>query len=154
MIRSDAKYARIAFLGILLNFCCIYFFNYAHKTGVTWREGSAIHWVLWQNRIATIWAAMVRMHEPAWLSPIFTRATLIIEALIPVFLLFPVGQKWTRRAAIVSILGLHIGISLMMTLGPFSYSMMSFALLLIRSDDWDFVGRLFSWKGATRFGRL
>jgi len=34
----------------------------------------------------------------------------------------------------------------MMTLGPFSYSMMSFALLLIRSDDWDFAIRRFSWK--------
>src|SRR6476661_1243254 len=113
MIRSDAKYARIAFLGILLNFCCIYFFNYAHKTGATWREGSAIHWVLWQNRIATFWAGLVRTHEPVWLSPILTRSTLIIEALLPVLLLFPGGIKWTRRAAILGIIGLHSGISLM-----------------------------------------
>jgi hypothetical protein len=150
MIRSDATYARVAFLGIVLNFACIYFFNYAHKTGSTWREGSAIHWVLWQNRIATIWAAMLRMHEPAWLSPVLTRSTLIIEAVLPVLLLFPAGQKWTRRAAILAIWSLHCGISLMMTLGPFSYSMMAFSLLLISADDWNFIGRALSWKGPRR----
>jgi hypothetical protein len=146
MIRSDAIYARLAYFGLLFNFSCIYFFNYAHKTGATWREGSAVHWVLWQNRIATIWAALLRMHEPAWLSPVLTRSTLVVEALLPVLILFPVGLKWTRRAAIVAIFGLHTCISLMMTLGPFSYSMMSFALLLVRSDDWEWIQRSLAWK--------
>lgn len=147
MIRSAPKYARVAFLGILLNFACVYFFNYAHKTGTTWHNGSAIHWVLWQNRIATIWAAMLRMHEPAWFSPVLTRSTLLIEATLPVLLLFPAAQKWTRRAAILAIFGLHSGISLMMTLGPFSYSMMAFSLLLIGPDDWSLIGRVFTFKG-------
>jgi hypothetical protein len=150
MVRGQATYARLAYFGILLNFACIYFFNYAHKTGPTWRAGSAVHWVLWQNRIATMWAAMLRMHEPAWLSPVLTRSTLVIEALLPVLILFPTGQRWTRRAAIVVIFGLHVSISLMMTLGPFSYSMMSFGLLLIRSEDWDWLGRALASKRPRR----
>jgi hypothetical protein len=146
MVRSETTYARLAFFALLINFSCIYFFNYAHKTGATWREGSAVHWVLWQNRIATMWAAIVRMHEPAWLSPVLTRSTLLIEAVLPVLILFPTGLRWTRRAAVVAILGLHASISLMMTLGPFSYSMMSFGLLLLRSEDWDFIEQTFAWK--------
>jgi len=147
MTRSAPNYARLAFFGILLNFVCIYFFNWAHKTGVTWREGSAIHWVLWQNRIATIWAAWLRMHEAPWVSPLLTRATLFIEASMAFWLLLPIAQKWTRRIAILSIWALHSGISLMMTLGPFSYSMMAFSLLLIGPDDWALVRRLFAHKG-------
>ncbi|HEX9296265.1 MAG TPA: HTTM domain-containing protein [Polyangiaceae bacterium] len=147
MVRSAPRYARFAFFGILLNFVAIYFFNFAHKKGLTWREGSAVHWVLWQNRIATIWAAWIRMHEPAWFSPFATRATLGIEAAIPVWLILPMAQKWTRRVAILSIWALHCGISLMMTLGPFSYSMMAFSLLLIGEDDWKIVERLFSHNG-------
>ncbi|HKQ71695.1 MAG TPA: hypothetical protein VJT73_20270 [Polyangiaceae bacterium] len=147
MVRSPPSFVRVAFLGILLNFACIYFFNYAHKQGVTWRDGSAVHWVLWQNRIATVWAAWLRMHEPGWLSPILTRGTLVIEALIPLWLLVPTFTKWTRRLAIASIIALHSGISLMMTLGPFSYSMMSFSLLLVSRHDWELAGRLITSKG-------
>jgi hypothetical protein len=148
MIVSEPRFRRVAFFGILLNFACVYFFNYAHKVGTTWRDGSAVHWVLWQNRIATIWAAMLRMHEPAWLSPVLTRGTLVIEEALPLLLLFPIAQKWTRRAALLAIFSLHCGISLMMTLGPFSYSMMSFSLLLVSGYDWDFVRRFWVKKGA------
>jgi hypothetical protein len=147
MVRSQPSVSRLAFFGILLNFACIYFFNYAHKQGVTWKDGSAVHWVLWQNRIATIWAALLRMHEPRWLSPVATWGTLAIEASLPVFLLSPFFHKWARRLALAGIFALHGGISLMMTLGPFSYSMMSFALLLIGKEDWDFVQRLFRQRG-------
>ena len=147
MARTPVSYVRIAFFGILLNFACIYFFNYAHKRGTTWHDGSAVHWVLWQNRINTIWAAFLRMHEPAWLSPVLTRGTLIIEAAIPVLLLSPFATKWTRRGAIACIWALHSGISLMMTLGPFSYSMMAFSLLLVGREDWELVRRAFAWRG-------
>jgi len=149
MVRGEPTYARLAFFGILLNFACIYFFNFAHKKGLTWRDGSAVHWVLWQNRIATIWAAWIRMHEPRWLSPAATWGTLTLEASLPVLLLFPLWQKWVRRVAIVAIFALHAGISLMMTLGPFSYSMMAFSLLLIGKNDWALFDRVLSHKGRT-----
>jgi hypothetical protein len=148
MVRSRPSYARLAFFGMLLNFACIYFFNFAHKKGMTWKDGSAVHWVLWQNRIATIWAAWLRMHEPSWLSRVMTWGTLGIEASLPVFLLSPVFHRWARRFAILAIFALHAGISLMMTLGPFSYSMMAFSLLLVGKKDWELAGRLFRQRGA------
>jgi predicted DCC family thiol-disulfide oxidoreductase YuxK len=143
MVRSADRFARVAFFGLLVNFACIYFFNCAHKRGLTWRDGSAVHWVLWQNRIATIWASWIRMHEPRWLSPMATYGTLGIEAALPVILLFPVAQAWTRRIAILAIFLLHGGIALMITLGPFSYSMMCFSLLLLGPVDWQLARKLF-----------
>ena len=146
MVVAPTSFARLAFFGIVVNFACIYFFNFVHKRGVTWHDGSAFHWVLWQNRIATIWADLIRQHEPSWLSPLATWATLGIEALLPAWLLLPVAPKWPRRIAIVSIFVLHSCISLMMTLGPFSYSMMAFSLLLIGPEDWTSISRLFAAK--------
>jgi hypothetical protein len=146
MVRSPPHYARFAFFGIVVNFAFIYFFNFAHKHGVTWRDGSAVHWVLWQNRIATIWAAMLREHEPSWFSPVATWATLVLEAGLPVWLLVPIAPKWPRRLAIFSVFALHAAISILMTLGPFSYSMMAFSLLLIGPDDWSLVSRFFRAK--------
>jgi hypothetical protein len=146
MVRSPATFTRFAFFGITFNFAAIYFFNYVHKHGATWHDGSAFHWVLWQNRINTIWAAWVRMHEPPWLSPLATYATLVLEVGLPVWLLIPVAPKWPRRIAIFSIFALHTSISLMMTLGPFSYSMMSFSLLLVGAADWALVSRFLSSK--------
>ena len=141
MVRSPPSYVRLAFFGMVLNFVFIYFFNVVHKNGMTWKDGSALHWVLWQNRIATIWAAWIRMHEPPWLSPMGTWGALVLELSIPIWLLVPIAPKWPRRLAIASIFALHGTISLLMTLGPFSYSMMSFSLLLIGPADWAFVAR-------------
>jgi hypothetical protein len=146
MVRSPPNFARLAFFGIVLNFAFIYFFNFAHKHGPTWRDGSAVHWVLWQNRIATIWTAWLRMHEPAWFSFAGTWATLVLEVGLPVWLLVPISPTWPRRIAIFSVFALHAMISLLMTLGPFSYSMMSFSLLLIGPEDWEIAKRLFRSK--------
>jgi hypothetical protein len=105
-----------------------------------------VHWVLWQNRIATIWAAWLRMHEPAWFSFVSTWGALILEAALPVWLLVPISPKWPRRIAIFSVFTLHGMISLLMTLGPFSYSMMSFSLLLIGPEDWALAQQFFRSK--------
>jgi hypothetical protein len=144
MVRAPKTFVRFAYFGIVFNFAVIYFFNCVHKHGVTWRDGSAVHWVLWQNRIATIWTAWLRMHEPSWFSPVSTWATLVLEAGLPVWLLIPIHSKWIRRIAIFSVFSLHGMISLLMTLGPFSYSMMSFSLLLLSDPDWAFARRVFA----------
>jgi len=139
---SPSRFVRVAYFGIIVNFALIYYFNCVHKRGATWHDGSAVHWVLWQNRINTIWAAWLRMHEPRWLSPVATYGTLAIEGVLPVLILSPIAQKWTRRAAIAGIIMLHGGISLMMTLGPFSYTMMCFSALLVSEHDWALLARL------------
>lgn len=139
---APRRFVRVAYFGILLNYGFVYYFNCVHKRGSTWRDGSAVHWVLWQNRINTIWAAWLRMHEPRWLSPVATWGTLVLEGMLPILILSPIAQKWTRRAAIAGIFMLHGGISLMMTLGPFSYTMMCFSLLLVSEHDWNLLARL------------
>lgn len=134
--------ASIAYLFICLNFAVIYFFNTVHKNGTSWHGGTAVHWVLWQNRISTHLAEFLRLHEPGFLSPMLTWGTLFMEGSLPVLILTPWLRKYARALAILFVFSLHGGISLIATLGPFSYAMMSFSLLLVQKEHWDFLERL------------
>lgn len=127
----------LAYLGICFNFAFIYFFNALHKMGGSWREGSVIHWVLWQNRMATSLAAWVRLHEPFWLSPMLTWGTLVMEWALPVLILVPLWKKHARAIAILLVWTLHGSIAALCTLGPFSYSMMVTSLILLQPEHFD-----------------
>lgn len=134
------RFVGLGYFAVCLQWATIYVFNVLHKSGTTWHDGSAVHYVLWQNRVATHLAALVRMHEPFWLSPAMTWGTLVMEAALPLLILTPVFQTWPRRIAVLFIWTLHGSIALLCTLGPFSYSMMCFALLLVTKDDWVLLG--------------
>jgi hypothetical protein len=122
-------------LGVLLQLVAIYVFNVLHKSGETWSKGEAIHWVLWQNRVVTPVAVFLRLHEPSWFSAVGTYATLLVEGLMPLLLLSPWHPALTRRTGFLLGLGLHLGIALLMILGPFSFAMIGFWFFLLPVDD-------------------
>jgi hypothetical protein len=125
-------------LGFLLfNFAAMHGLNALAKTGTNWRNGSAIHDMLWLNRFVTPMAGMIRMHEPSWFSPFFTSATLWVEFAIPILILLPFRQRLARRIAILFVFGLHFGISRLMELGPFPYAMMCASILLLAPEEWE-----------------
>lgn len=121
-----------AFLVICVQFACIYFFNTVHKTGPTWRDGSAVHHLAWVNRLATHLAIWLRTHGLATLSPLLSWGTLVVEGALPVLILSPWRQRWLRPIAFALILGLHGSIAALAHLGPFSYVMMCFGTLLLQ----------------------
>jgi hypothetical protein len=113
----------LAVLALTLQLCVIYWLTAAHKTGATWQHGEAVHYVLWQRRVATPLGFWLAHHEPSWLSPLATYGTLAIEWMLPLFALYPFGV-WPRVVAFAGALALHGGIALVMALGPFSYAML------------------------------
>ncbi|HVY27819.1 MAG TPA: HTTM domain-containing protein [Polyangiaceae bacterium] len=123
--RAEARLPLITFaaLCVLLQASVIYLLNAVHKNGHTWRAGDAVHLVLWQHRVNTPFALWFAQHEPAWFSPFASSMTKRTELLLPVLLLWPTQLKLTRPIAFVLALGLHLGIALCLTLGPFSYAM-------------------------------
>ena len=143
-----------AFFGICFNFAAIYFFNTIHKSGPSWMDGTAVHYVLWQNRMATGLAALVRMHEPFWLSPLLSWGTLAAEGGMVLFVLSPWGQRKLRTFGFITCWSLHGGIATLSTLGPFSFSMMAFGVLLIQGADFDLLHRTFSRAKLKRVVRV
>lgn len=137
----------VAYLCVLLNFAVIYFFNTWHKTGNTWHDGSAVHWVLWQNRLNTAFAGWLRLHEPAFFSPLFTYGTLVVEGSLVALILSPWRWQLLRPIAAINVWALHFGIALVCTLGPFSWAMMAFGVLLLTPDAW-------TWLQQKRYPKL
>jgi predicted DCC family thiol-disulfide oxidoreductase YuxK len=130
-------------LALLLQWSIIYFFNCVHKSGAGWRNNSAIYWFLYQDRIVTGLGVWAREHVPFWVFAVLTRATLIVEGILGVILLMPSSQKWMRRVAFLLALVLHGNIALLSRLGPFSYVMVMFFLMLFGQEELDWLGRWF-----------
>jgi len=133
---APAMHVSFVCLALLLQLAAIYGLNAANKTGPTWTGGTAVHYIFWLNSRNTWLAGLMRAHEPAWLSPLLTRGTLVFEWSAPFLALSPVFQTPLRRVLIASMWCFHLGIASLMSLGPFAYAMMAFSLLLLGPNDW------------------
>ena len=80
-------------LALTWQLALIYLFNAVHKQGSTWREGSAVHYVLHLDRLATPLAVWLRDFIPPDLSRALTWSALAIEWSLPVLLLSPFGVR-------------------------------------------------------------
>jgi predicted DCC family thiol-disulfide oxidoreductase YuxK len=141
--RRVQPFVSIVVVGLLLQWSIIYFFNFVHKTGVGWQNHSAIYYFLYQDRIVTSLGVWAREHVPYGVFTLLTRMTLLVEGTLSFILLVPFAQKWLRRVAFVLAVGLHGNIALLSRLGPFSYVMVLFFLMLFGQEELDWLGRWF-----------
>jgi predicted DCC family thiol-disulfide oxidoreductase YuxK len=132
----------LAALGLLVQVAIIYWFNFVHKSGVTWKQGTAVYYVLHQERIVTWLGLWVREHVPFSLTKLMTYGTLAVEAAAPFLVLSPMWWPWTRLLAVVLLAGLHISIAAMTNLGIFSAAMLAFYPFLIDGAVWRLGTRL------------
>ncbi|MGE0321274.1 MAG: DCC1-like thiol-disulfide oxidoreductase family protein [Polyangiaceae bacterium] len=146
----DLPVYRLAIFALILQWSVIYFFNTVHKSGHGWQDGSALHWFVYQDRIITDFGVWVRNNVPFGVLRFLTYSTLVVEGALAGILLIPFGQKWLRRLAFVLAFGLHGNIAAMSRLGPFSYVMVSFFVLMLGGADWAAVGRYFGKEKRRR----
>ncbi len=147
---DERAFVSLACLGVLLQLAVIYWFNFLHKSGPSWHDGTAIHYVLWQERIITTFGLWAREHAPEALWSALTHGTLIVESAAPFLLLSPVLRDWTRGLAIVALTGLHVGIALLVNVGVFSAAMIAYYPLLLTEGHWRLFERLVPSRGRRR----
>src|SRR6185436_6935213 len=80
---DNTRFRSLAVLGLLVQIAIIYWFNYVHKSGQTWKDGTAVYYVLHQERIITWLGLQIREHVPYVLTKLMTIGTLVIEAAAP-----------------------------------------------------------------------
>jgi hypothetical protein len=140
---SDAApFVSISVVGMAAQLAVIYLFNALHKEGVTWREGSAIHYSLWLDRVVTPLAVWLRGVLSETGSKALTWGTVAIEGILPLLILSPIGRPALRRVAMALILGLHVGIAALLHIGIFSLVMIAMATCLVSTADWEALSRL------------
>ncbi len=125
---TPTKHSRLvchgAVLVILMQLSAIYALNAINKGGSTWMDGSAVAYVMQQERMLWLFGFVVRDSFPDWTIRFLTYGTLVIEAVAPILILLPILQTYCRTAAIVMLSALHIGIFVTIDVGLFSPFMM------------------------------
>jgi predicted DCC family thiol-disulfide oxidoreductase YuxK len=139
--RDVTPVVSLAALAVILQLANAYLFNALHKGGPTWRTGSAVHYVIFQDRMVTWFGVWLRPHMSLALSRVLSWAALATEASMPVLIIAPVKRVWLRRLAILACLGLHIGFQLFINLGIFSFVMVAFTPYLLSPADWELFAR-------------
>jgi hypothetical protein len=151
LARGGPAQPRVTRLGVLAFTCqlaFIYFFNAVHKNGETWRDGTAVHYVLHLDRLATPLAVWLRARMTLGLSRAMSWTALGIEWSLPWLLLSPFATRHCRRLAIALVIALHGGFGLFMNLGVFVPAMIAYTPLFIHADDWDAFER--RWRRSPR----
>ncbi len=139
---DNTRFRSFAVLCLLVQIAIIYWFNYVHKSGQTWRDGTAVYYVLHQERIITWLGLQIREHVPYVMTKLLTVGTLVVEASIPLLVLTPVFWRITRPLAIVLLVGLHGSIAAMVNLGIFSAAMIAYDPFLLDTVHWQLLDRL------------
>ena len=132
----------LAAFTILLQLAISYFFNAIQKGGPTWRQGTAVHYVLYQNRMVTWFGVWMRGHMTPALSRVLSYSALATESLLPLLILSPIQRTFTRRAAVLAIIGLHIGFQSFINLGVFSWTMIGYTPFLLTASEWTLFARI------------
>jgi len=77
-----------------------------------------------------------------------TYGSLVLEYLLPILILSPLGRPWTRRAAITGTWSLHLGIAAVANVGSFCLTMIAYSMFLVSPEDWEWLrGKLAAIRG-------
>jgi hypothetical protein len=145
--RAQTPVVALGVFVLLMQLTVIYAFNALQKSGATWRAGTVVHYMLYQACNDTALALLVRDHFTRLHSKILTYTAWAIEGALPLFILAPIAQRWTRRGAALLVVLLHGGFATFLNLGIFVPAMIAYTPNLLVAADWDAFERF-----ARRFG--
>lgn len=133
----DTQRVSLASFIVILNLGIVYAFNVVNKYGGTWRKGQTVHYVLHIDRMVTGIAVWFREYAPSWMLWGSTHVVLIVEALIMMLIFWPRWRLYTRPIAMVGMVLLHGTLGIMMRLGPFSWFLLVWSVLLLQRCHWE-----------------
>ncbi len=131
----------LAITALILQFALIYYLNVVHKTGASWKDGTAVYYFFQQDRMVTALGAWLRFHMGLGVIKAMTWTTLLAESLIAAFLVSPLYTKWARMVGWCLVIGLHASIDSVVQLGPFSYAMIVVHAVFIPTEAWHYFER-------------
>lgn len=142
--RAATPIVSLAVTALLLQWAAIYGLNALQKTGAPWRDGTAVHYFLQQDRLVTWLGAWLRGALPLGAIKLLTYVTLAIEAALPLLLLSPWRPHVTRLVAFALVVVLHVSIDSVLQLGSFSWAMLVVFCAFLPTQAWDWLKRYFS----------
>ncbi|MEO8904605.1 MAG: hypothetical protein ABI488_19525 [Polyangiaceae bacterium] len=149
--RSSLPHAPVeslAVLALILQFAAIYLLNASNKSGPAWRDGSAVHYALHQDKLVTWLGVWMREHLPVSAIHALSWGTIATECLGFTLIITPVFVRQARLLAVCIMPVLHLSFALGLNLGGFSPAMISFYPLLLGAEHWAWLSRRFGARLA------
>ena len=114
----------MSLLGLVLfvQLAAIYFFNVIHKTGPGWKNGTAVHYVLYVDRMVTPYVARIRDYVPNWAHHLHDEVDAGRRGDDPDLSALAARPRLDEARAIALINMLHIAFGTVFVLGPFAWS--------------------------------
>lgn len=134
--RDEPVFTGVAMLATV-NLAVVYLFNVINKSGTVWRRGDTVHYVLHLDRMITGLAVPIREHVPMALLRPLAWSVLSVEAMLMMLILSPRARRITRPLAMAGIAALHTSFGVMMRLGPFSWFMVGWSMILPTRTNWE-----------------
>jgi len=143
-VKSPFSFAASA---IVCQIVLIYLASALTKYGSTWKNGTALYYVLNIDQFVYPLGAWFAA-RPMWLLKALTWGVLVLEFAVVPLVLLPFGQPYLRRIAVVALTGMQLGIWTLMNIGDFPLVMISLNALLLTSEDWQLLRRRFPGSEA------
>lgn len=129
----------IASAAILSQMALMYFFSALFKSNANWFQGEAIAGSLAHDFYARPAAAWV-LQFPAVLK-VMTLGVFVLEWLGPILLFSPFKTAWLRLSVVAALALMHLGIEMLLLVGPFSFVSLAGLSLFLPPAFWDKFGR-------------
>lgn len=128
--------ASLAALAVMLQIALILAVSAYNKKGAAWQDGTALHYAIRSERLASSIGAAARSLPPAVLA-ILTRAVRFSEIAAPALLVVPFALRWTRSLAALLVLVNGLVLTLLLSLGLYGVTIVAASALLLPRGFWD-----------------
>lgn len=137
--KQVSNYSSLGTLGLLLQVACLYVFTSLLKTGIEWKDGSAVHYALYLDHFVTHFGKWLRTFSD--FTAFATKATIKIELLAPIFFFVPFFRDFFRGAVFIALAALHVVFWLCLDVSLFAWTDIVALLPLLPSTFFDCLQR-------------
>lgn len=148
--QAPTEIRTLAVWAILIQIALVYFTSVITKNGEFWQEGIAVLSAT-DDRTHAVGLASWLAQTPS-LAIFLNYFTLILESLIFILIFLPWKNQWARLGAAITIPVIHFGLATALDVGPFYFSNLAYAVILLPSLFWnfDFIKKRQSKKTVTQ----
>lgn len=146
--RDAAPVVSLAVTAVILQWAAIYALSAVHKDGPAWRDGTALHYFLQQDRLVTWFGAWLRGALPLSGVKALSYGALLVEGAVAALLLLPWRPRLTRMLAFGLALSLHAFVDAVLRLGSFPWVMVVAFCAFVPAEAWGWLTLRFRRRRA------
>lgn len=134
---KPGRYRGIGALGMIISISLVLLSSFLSKETETWANGSAVHYLLWQNGIVSDFGIWIRSLASPERLQLLARWIQMVEGIVPLLLILPIMVLGARRLALFLLASYVMIIFSLTNTWPLWGALFAMVLFLLQSADWE-----------------